>query len=388
MAFQKIRADQLFDGYRMLDDQFVLVVTDDGIVMDVLPIEDAGEGIRVFEGIISPGFINCHCHLELSHMKGLIPEKTGLVKFVSHVMKDRHLADEVVMQAITDAETEMLASGIVAVGDICNNKLAVRQKIQGRLFYHNFIETSGFVPQLADTRFNRALEIFEAYAPHYSVPVSANSIVPHAPYSVSQKLWDKIIKFPGNQLLTIHNQETPDENALFKDKTGGFLDFYEKFSMDVSLFEPTGQTSLKSFLPHFLPNQQVILVHNVFTTVEDFDFCRQEVVKPYLYWCLCPNANLYINNQLPNIELLIDYDCNIVLGTDSLASNQQLSILAEMRTIHQRFPFMKSEKLFGWATLNGAKALQMEHILGSFEKGKKPGVVLTDKALTESRRLL
>ena len=158
--------------------------------------------------------------------------------------------------------------------------------------------------------------------------------------------------------------------------------------MDVSFFEPTGQTSLQSFLPHFLPNQQVILVHNVFTTIEDLDFCRQEVVKPYLYWCLCPNANLYINNQLPNIELLIDYDCNIVLGTDSLASNQQLSILAEMRTIHQRFPFMKSEKLFGWATLNGAKALQMEHILGSFEKGKKPGVVLTDKALTESRRLL
>jgi cytosine/adenosine deaminase-related metal-dependent hydrolase len=292
------------------------------------------------------------------------------------------------LQAISNAEDEMLASGIVAVGDICNNKLALVQKLKGRMVYHNFIEASGFLPQLAETRFNRAIEIFSAYAPHYSLPVNANSIVPHAPYSVSPDLWKKIIAFPGNQLFTIHNQETEDENALFRDKTGDFLAFYENFRMDAAFFEPSGQSSLQTFLPNFLPNQQVILVHNVNTSAADLEYCRQATAKPRLYWCLCPNANQYISDKLPNIELLTDYDCQIVLGTDSLASNQQLSIVAEMKTIRQNFPFVKSEKLFQWATLNGAKALQIDHILGSFEKGKKPGVVLCDKAFTGSMRLL
>ena len=90
MAFQKFRADQLFDGYRLLDDQYVLITSEKGIVEDIVNKDEAGDDVQVFSGILSPGFINCHCHLELSHMKGRIPEKTGLLKFVSHVMKDRH----------------------------------------------------------------------------------------------------------------------------------------------------------------------------------------------------------------------------------------------------------------------------------------------------------
>ncbi len=186
MAFQKFRADQLFDGYRFHNDQSVLVMKTDGTVSGIVPVTDAGDDIQGHNGILSPGFINCHCHLELSHMKGLIPEHTGLVKFVSQVMKDRHVQDEAVIQAIVDAETEMLDNGIVAVGDICNNKLAINQKIKRRIRYHNFIETSGFLPSQAETRFKRAVEIFNAYAEHYPVPVHANSIVPHAAYSVSQ----------------------------------------------------------------------------------------------------------------------------------------------------------------------------------------------------------
>jgi cytosine/adenosine deaminase-related metal-dependent hydrolase len=71
--------------------------------------------------------------------------------------------------------------------------------------------------------------------------------------------------------------------------------------------------------------------------------------------------------------------CNIVLGTDSLASNWSLRITDEIKTIRQHFPAIPLEEIFGWATLNGAKALGMDAVLGSFEKGKKPGVVLIDE---------
>ena len=181
MAFQKFRADQLFDGYRLLDPQYVLIASEEGIVQDIVPENEAGDDVQVFTGILSPGFINCHCHLELSHMRGAIPEKTGLIQFVSEVMKTRHFPDTEILKAIDDAEKEMHSNGIVAVGDICNNKLTLPQKAKGRIWYHNFIEATGFLPELADLRFNRAVDIFNAYAKQYSIPVSSNSIVPHAP---------------------------------------------------------------------------------------------------------------------------------------------------------------------------------------------------------------
>jgi cytosine/adenosine deaminase-related metal-dependent hydrolase len=388
MAFQKFRADQLFDGYHLLDDKYVLITSEEGIVQDIVIENEAGDDVQVFTGILSPGFINCHCHLELSHMRGKIPEKTGLIDFVSQVMKDRHFPEAEILEAIEKAEEEMLQSGIVAVGDICNNKLALSQKEKGRIWYHNFIEASGFVPELADLRFNQAVDIFNAYAKQYSIPVASNSIVPHAPYSVSEELWQKIIYFPGNQLMTIHNQETEDENKLFLNKQGDFLKFYENFKIDSSFFQPAGKSSLQTYLSKFLSNQPVILVHNVHTSEEDLIYCQQSAFNGQLYWCLCPNANLFISGQLPDIELFEKYNSTLVLGTDSLASNHQLTIVAEMQTIKQHFPFTKMEKLLGWATINGARALQMDNILGSFEKGKKPGIVLCEAALSESKRLL
>lgn len=384
MAFQKFRADQLFDGYRLLDDQYVLITSDEGIVEDIVNKDEAGDDVQVFSGILSPGFINCHCHLELSHMKGRIPEKTGLIKFVSHVMKDRHFPETEILQAIEKAEDEMLHSGIVAVGDICNNELALPQKAKGRIRYHNFIEASGFLPQLAEQRFNRALEIFNAYTK--SIPAATNSIVPHAPYSVSDELWEKIINFPGNQLMTIHNQETEDENNLFLTKQGEFLKFYEAFNINSSFFQASGKTSLQTYLSKFLPDQQVIMVHNVHTSEEDIYYGQKLAAQ--LYWCFCPNANLYITGQLPHVDSFIKQNCSIVLGTDSLASNHQLSITAEMKTIYDHFPLIDTEQLLKWATINGAKALQVDNIAGSFEKGKKPGVVLCDPTFTESKRLL
>ncbi|HKZ65367.1 MAG TPA: amidohydrolase family protein [Chitinophagaceae bacterium] len=386
MAFQKFRADQLFDGYRLLNNQYVLITSEKGVVEDIVIKNEAGDDVQVFTGILSPGFINCHCHLELSHLKGRIPEKTGLIKFLSKVMEDRHCPEAEILKAIDKAEEEMLQSGIVAVGDICNNQLALPQKAKGRIWYQNFIEASGFAPELAEQRLKRAIEIFNAYVNQCSTPSTINSIVPHAPYSVSEELWEKIINFPGNQLLTIHNQEAEDENNLFLNKQGEFLKFYEAFNIDSSYFRSSGKTSLQTYLSKFLPDQQVIMVHNVHTSDEDIYYSKKSAAQ--LYWCFCPNANLYITGQLPNIESFIKQGCTIVLGTDSLASNHQLSIIAEMKTIREHFPLIATEQLLKWATINGARALQIDNIMGSFEKGKKPGVVLSNTTFTESKRLL
>ena len=385
MAFQKFRGDQLFDGYRMLDDQHVLITTERGEIVDIIHPDEAGDDVQVFAGILCPGFINCHCHLELSHMKGSIPEGTGLIKFVTRVIKDRHHAEDEILQAVERAESEMLSGGIVAVGDICNNTLTLPQKSKERIIYHNFVEVSGVAPGIADERFARAVEIFKAYKKQSSYAFS-NSIVPHAPYSVSEELWKKIIHFPGNKLLTIHNQETKSENELFIGKQGEFLQFYQELNIDPSHFHSSGKTSLQTYLQKFLSDQQLILVHNIFTSPEDIAYCNSVDREGKIFWCLCPNANLYINGELPNPKLF-DGE-SVVLGTDSLASNRQLSVLAEMRMLRDRFPFIGIETLLSWATINGAKALQVDNLLGSFEKGKNPGLVICEATLSACSRLL
>lgn len=385
MGLRKFKADQLFDGYRFAGDDQVLITDEDGTILDIIPVQEAGDDVQQLQGILSPGFINCHCHLELSHMKGLIPEGTGLGKFVLNVVQQRHFPEEEILQAIEKAEVEMLSNGIVAAGDICNTVLTIGQKTKGRIYYHNFIEVSGFNPAIAQKRFEQSVEIFRDFAKNYSIPVESNSMVPHAPYSVADELWEQIIRFPGNHLLTIHNQETAGENEWSINKQGELSDMYAAMQIDTSFFQPSGKTSLQTCLPKFLKNQSVILVHNVHTSEEDILFAKNSDKE--LYWCLCPNANHYISRRLPDIKLLLKHDCEMVLGTDSLASNHQLSMLEEMKTIRQHFPDIKIETFLKWATSNGANALQMDSLLGSFEKGKRPGILLLDQGINIAKRL-
>ena len=356
----------------------VLITDTTGVVAGIVPLQDAGDDIEYCNGILNPGFINAHCHLELSHLKGLIPEKTGLVEFVFKIITERYFAEEQILAAIEIAEGEMLQNGIVAVGDICNNTLTVTQKKKQRLRYHNFIEVSGFVPALAKDRFDKSGVILNGYLSE--VNAQCSTLSPHAPYSVSPELFEMINKATANNLVTIHNQETLAEEDFIKDKTGDFLKLYEKLGIDISFFKPSGKSSLQTWLPLLNNNQSVILVHNVTTTKEDIEFAKVSAFNfPFsAFFCLCPNANLYITNTLPNINMLMEPGCNIVLGTDSLASNHQLNIWEEIKTLHRNFPFLKLEAMLQWATINGAKALQMDSMLGSFEKGKKPGVVLIE----------
>jgi cytosine/adenosine deaminase-related metal-dependent hydrolase len=102
---------------------------------------------------------------------------------------------------------------------------------------------------------------------------------------------------------------------------------------------------------------------------------------------LCANANLYIENKMPPVQMLIDHGVELTLGTDSYSSNWQLSIAAEIRTIKERLPEIPLEQILKWATINGARALDRADELGSFEKGKKPGIVLLDNNM-KSKRLI
>jgi len=382
-VYRKLSGDKIFDGYRFLEGK-ALILTVEGIVKDIIPVGEAGNDIEVYKGILIPGFINCHCHLELSHMKGLIPENTGLVDFVFKVVSQRHYSEEEIKTAVSQGEEEMIKNGIVAVGDICNNPLTLEQKKKGRIQYYNFIEASGWLPQISETRFKRAFQLFEEFC-QLSAVNCRTSIVPHAPYSVSEDLWRQLQPYFENRVVSIHNQETAFEDQFFVEGKGDFIRMYELMKIDNIHHRPTGKSSLQSYFNKLTNASEIILVHNTFTREKDIEFVKREISdgrlekqeeKNHVYFCLCVNANLYIENALPPVELLRSNNCTIVLGTDSLASNWSLNIMEEINTIQKHFPSIHLEEILQWATINGARALKMEDVLGSFEKGKRPGVVL------------
>jgi cytosine/adenosine deaminase-related metal-dependent hydrolase len=375
--YKKIRADLLFTGNQLLSgaDQ-VLITKVDGTIEAILPVSEAGDDIQHLKGILSPGFINAHCHLELSHMKGMIPAHTGLQEFVKQIVGLRKVEDAIIQEAIISAEDEMYHNGIVAVGDICNtiDTLSIKQK--HKLAYYSFVELYDLDPTRAKDKINAGLKLQEAFEQNC---VRA-SLVPHAPYSVSFNLWKLLSNYFGAHTISMHNQETMDENEFFEKKTGSFLGMYERTKVSLDFFEATGLSSLQSVLPYFKKAARSILVHNSFTSAADIKAVQKEM--PNSFWCLCPNANHYIEETMPPIELLRANGAEIVIGTDSYASNWSLNILDELKTIQKHNPSIPLAEMLGWATLNGARALQMEAGLGSFEKGKKPGLVLIKGADT------
>ncbi len=152
MAYRKFKADQIFNGTALLSNS-VLIVDDLGEIIAVVNDEAAGDDVQVLNGILSPGFINAHCHLELSHLKNKIPEGTGLIEFVYKVVTERHFPEETILHAMKIAQDEMIQNGIMAVGDICNNILSASVKDNGAIQYYNFIEASGWHPNVVTERF-------------------------------------------------------------------------------------------------------------------------------------------------------------------------------------------------------------------------------------------
>jgi cytosine/adenosine deaminase-related metal-dependent hydrolase len=352
----------------------VVTIDDAGKIISVTDQNDApehpGVPVKKLSGAICPGFVNTHCHVELSHLKDKIDKHTGLVDFIKQVQAVRKTDHKKIIDAAAKADNDMHENGIIAVGDIANTNITIPIKAKSKLYYHSFIETFGFLPGQAPEVFDKALNLLNEFKPQ------SCSITPHAPYSVSKELFKLIRKYcdSSSNLISIHNQESDEENKFYRYKLGDFNDLYAHFGVDISYFKPQARNSLQSVIPLLTNRQQILLVHNTCTNLKDIYFLKRFDRK--IHWCFCPNANLHIENRLPKIELFMDQGFDITLGTDSLASNGSLCILNEMHTLQQKYPTLGTEKLMEWGTINGAKYLGIDDQKGTLEVGKTPGLNL------------
>jgi aminodeoxyfutalosine deaminase len=321
------------------------------------------------ESLLCPAFVNTHCHTELSYLKNKIEPHIGLHNFIVEIEKHKTNDENTITLAANKAIEEMYNNGIELVGDISNTNFISALKQNSYLQFHTFIELYAFDPQKSNIVFERGKQLQNNFFDHNS------SIVPHAPYSVSEPLALKIIEYAiaQNAVLSYHNQESQEEDELFFSKSGKIIERLHSFGIDTSLWTAPKKNSIEYFYSFFSPLLNTILVHNTYTKQEQIDWAMQH--NPKTYWAFCPNANLYIENKLPNINLFLKHSNNLCIGTDSLASNYTLSILDEIKTLKNNFSILNTSTLLKFATINGAKALKKDTLLGSFEINKKPGFI-------------
>ena len=355
-----LTADYLYPLYRMPIKEGVLQVSEKGKVVAIFEkrVDVPKEELEIFNGILCPGFVNAHCHLELSHLLGVVKKGKGFLNFIGAIQQRNNFTKDKILEKIEKAERLMIKNGIVAVGDICNTDDTLSQKQKGNLQYYNFIEIFG----VQKKNIQKTIKDGKLLKKQFRKNGFKTTLVPHAPYSVPPKLMREIVgNFDKKDLtLTIHNQEIKEENILFEQKSGALFDWLQKTDATSEIWEKRNKSTdiLKE-----LGNNKTLLVHNTFTKEEDLTDH---------YYCTCPKANLYIEKTLPDYSIL-DAD-NLCVGTDSLASNNSLSILEELQIIKENSNF-DLNTLLKIASKNGAEALGFEK-LGSFEKGKTPGVNL------------
>jgi len=354
----------------------VIVVDEEGQIEALGTKEDyPSVDIQSFKGILMPGMINAHCHLELSHMKGMCPTGTTLIPFITNVVKLRDFDPAIIQDKIAVEDSNMWQSGIQAVGDISNKVDTAAQKKVSPISYYTFVEMFDFMQAAAtESTIEQYRNVYKDQA-HESG--NKRSFVPHAPYSVSPELFDFINRAnPDKATISIHNQETLDEELLFSDGSGRFPDFYKGFNVTLDNFTPSGKTSIHYAIEQMQPKRKNLFVHNTLTSTEDINAAH--AWSDNVYWATCPNANLYIENRIPYYKTFIDANAKMTIGTDSIMSNWQLCIWEEIKTIKKLQSYVPLTDMLTWATINGAEALGYQKSMGSLEVGKQPGLVHVD----------
>lgn len=356
----------------------VRIIVDEKNILQEIISGERQPGDSYAPGVVVPAFVNAHCHLELSHLKGKIPEREGgMTGFIRQVLAQRFQASESQhLEAMKEADRLMFQEeGIVAVGDISNFSCSSGVKKESEIYYHTFVELLGLEEAKAEEIVTKGIALQNEFR---GTKNRSSSLSPHAPYSMSDELYKEIFRvIHPDDPLTIHMQESEDELKFCKDKSGPLADLFNRAGLDTEDFYAFGDVRpLKHVLPLFPRGNRLQLVHNTYTTEEEIKAAEKR--RSRLSWCICLSANLFITGMLPDVAALCRNDVHVTIGTDSLASNTKLSMLNELKLISKKFPEIPFPLLVRWATLNGAEFLGIENRFGRIKTGMSPGFLLLE----------
>lgn len=352
---RRIAAHYLIDQGRILHHPLVECDTD-GTILSVGEWAqlDNLSNTEFYAGALTAGFVNAHCHLELSYLRGAIERGTGFGGFARAIgMVRNNFTMQEREKALVAASSKMWAEGVQAVADIVNDDSSFAHKRQSPILYRNFAELFGLRTQ--------------PDAMDHLLGESNTTLTPHSTYSLQSESFTKAAQ---GEMISVHFMESPDEAALYRGE-GSLAAWYERMGWECDFLNHGSPA--KRLVAQTDPKTKVLLIHCCCITDEDIELILRHFTTPPTF-VLCPQSNSYISGLRPPLELLLRHNAHVAIGTDSLASNDNLSLIEELKLI----PEVPLAQAMRWATLSGAEALGADHRLGSIEVGKRPGLVIVE----------
>ena len=382
-----IHADGLVPGDRAAMRDAAVLVASDGEVLDVgeattlLP-RHAGAKIERVHGVIFPGLVNAHTHVELSAMRGSVPGGRGFVAWVDGFVGRRAEVDpDEERAAILRAAADLDAFATAAVGDVSNRLGAVHalaeHGIGGSVFHEVFGAREEALRAAVDALETALAQTVGAW------PTTdlAYAVAPHTLYTTHPAVvHDLMARAMGSQVVTsLHLAEHPAERRALESAEGPIVEWLRVRTNGAADGFPWPRKSpiahadaVGAIGPH------VLSVHVTDARPDEMALLRERNARVVL----CPRSNLHIELKLPPLIALRAAGIEAALGTDSLASNASLDVLAEAVALRDRFPTLPAAELVQMATWNGARALGRAD-LGRVVKGSRPGIAAVDGALGE-----
>ncbi|MBR5141365.1 MAG: amidohydrolase family protein [Bacteroidales bacterium] len=374
MATRRITAEFVYtlDSVESIKNGFVEYDETDGTVVAVGKCEEDEE---VLKGALVPGFVNAHCHVELSHLYKKFRKGTGMAGFIDQINELRDWAGKEAKTALVkEWMDKMWADGVSAMADISNDDSSFDVKKSHNMYTRTFLEVFGSEPEMCEgvmadvTALNKVAD---------EAGIDA-APTPHSCYTMSPQLLSASAAAGLEKgFISYHSQESQEEEDLLRSGSGAMYENRKRSGMSTP--PVTGESSLKYFIDRLADaapapyDQHILLVHNVCLAQEDIEAAKK--VMNNVYWVVCPLSNIFIHNALPPIPLMRENGLAIALGTDSLSSNDDLDMVKEMYCLHKNFPEVPMGEILTWASLNGARFLAKDDQLGSIVPGKKPGIV-------------
>jgi cytosine/adenosine deaminase-related metal-dependent hydrolase len=338
--------------------------------------------------VLLPGFVNAHTHLELSFCRGCVPYRgsfVGWLQDLTALLTGEHATDEETLrESLRTGIRQSLAAGVTAVADIGHNRNPLQEWARAPLHTVGFLEVLGMGSRRAADHkrsIRRAVALCEqsdasdrrAARAEARGSLKRVGISPHAPYSTDTSVYREAITYAvkNRRPICTHLAESREEGAFLADGTGPLRELLEMWNLWDGSFAPPACSPIEYASRIGLLGCDPLLAHVNYVTDHDLQLLKQSA--PSIVYC--PRTHAFFGHEPHRWAEMIARGLNVCIGTDSLASNDTLSVLDELRFVWRQGVPVRPARLLAMGTTAGARALGWHHEIGSLEPGKRADFV-------------
>ncbi len=362
-----------------------IIASRSGIVESIEPYSTAKhsslDSVDLGDSAIFPGFVNAHTHLEFSNLPSPLGHRgIDFADWIREVLKFRFQSDMTAEQAKIELDSayqngmaELIQSGTVCCGDIATTNPA-------DIDFDSLVELVSFreLIGLSQTRMNSTLELLDTFLrTHLDGKNIRHAISPHSPYTCHLAMLDRACAESRDRNLPVamHLAETKPELELLKEQSGTIYDFLNEVGVwNEAAFEEA--PSVMTYLEKLARAEKSLVVHGNYLTDQEQEFVAQQGDSMSIIFC--PRTHDYFEHDPYPLETLLNLGINVALGTDSRASNPDLSVWSEAEYVTKKFGQIRPTQILKMVTYNGALALGLDHQYGSIEAKKSGRLIHSD----------